>query len=49
MGTCAVKLDMHKACDRVEWVFLKAILGKWGFNDRWIDLIMACLIYWNIK
>lgn len=43
-GTCAVKLDMHKAYDRVEWVFLKAILGKLGIDDRWIQLVMACVM-----
>ena len=36
---------MHKAYDRVEWVFLKAILGKLGFAEKWIDLIMACVTY----
>jgi hypothetical protein len=40
-GTCAVKLDMHKAYDRVEWVFLENIMRKLGFHDRWISIMMA--------
>lgn len=43
-GTCAVKLDMHKAYDRVEWVFLEAILSKLGFAGQWIKMIMACVM-----
>jgi hypothetical protein len=42
-GTCAVKLDMHKAYDRVEWVFLENIMRKLGFHDRWISIMMACV------
>jgi hypothetical protein len=40
-GLCAVKLDMHKAYDRVEWVFLRNTMKKLGFSDGWIDLMMA--------
>jgi len=40
-GLCAVKLDMHKAYDRVEWGFLEKMMLKLGFDDRWVKLIMA--------
>jgi hypothetical protein len=34
-GLCAVKLDMHKAHDRVEWCFLEKIMLKLGFGPRY--------------
>ena len=34
---------MHKAYDRVEWVFLEAILLKLGFKPDWVRMIMACV------
>ena len=39
----AMKLDMNKAYDRVEWVFLEQILLKLGFQESWVDLIMECI------
>ena len=39
----AVKLDMSKAYDRVELCFLKKVMERMGFNDKWISLIMNCI------
>ncbi|KAK5811500.1 hypothetical protein PVK06_026837 [Gossypium arboreum] len=39
----AVKLDMSKAYDRVEWVFLKEVMLQIGFAREWVTLIMKCI------
>jgi hypothetical protein len=39
-GACAVKLDMAKAYDRVEWTYLHSIMIKLGFNENLVNLIM---------
>lgn len=44
-GVMAIKLDMSKTYDRIEWHYLKAILGKIGFSERWTNLIMSCVTF----
>mgnify|MGYP000959189093 CR=1 FL=1 len=36
----ALKIDMMKAYDRVEWPFLEEMMTKLGFTNQWISMIM---------
>ncbi|GKB70196.1 putative reverse transcriptase domain, reverse transcriptase zinc-binding domain protein [Tanacetum coccineum] len=40
---CAFKVDIQKAYDTVDWVFLRKILKGFGFHDRMVSWIMECV------
>ncbi|XP_074314415.1 uncharacterized protein LOC141649629 [Silene latifolia] len=42
-GFMAIKLDMAKAYDRIEWGFLERVLVVMGFDRSWTDRVMACV------
>ena len=43
MGQMALKLDMSKAYDRVEWEFLERAMRHLGLRERMVSLIMSCI------
>ncbi|XP_019184158.1 PREDICTED: uncharacterized protein LOC109179042 [Ipomoea nil] len=43
VGWAALKLDMAKAYDRMEWPFVEQMLRRLGFDDRWVQLVMLCV------
>lgn len=39
----AIKLDISKAYDKLEWYFIETMMRKLGFNETWISRVMICV------
>lgn len=39
----ALKIDMNKAYNRVNWLFLLKVLAAYGFPTHWIHLVRQCI------
>ena len=42
-GDVALKLDISKAYDRIDWDYLRDIMVQMGFSSRWVSWIMMCV------
>ncbi|KAK2423594.1 hypothetical protein QL285_034041 [Trifolium repens] len=42
-GDLALKIDISKAYDKVDWGFMRGMLERLGFVDKWIHWMMLCV------
>ncbi|MCH80235.1 hypothetical protein A2U01_0001001 [Trifolium medium] len=42
-GEVALKIDISKAYDRVDWEYVKKIMRKMGFHEKWVNWISMCM------
>jgi len=41
--SAALKLDISKSYDIIDWLYLKEVMCKMGFSDKWVSWIMMCV------
>lgn len=49
IGTMALKIDLEKAFDRLEWSFVCEVLHHFNFPKNIIDIIMACILSTSVS
>lgn len=49
IGTMALKIDLEKAFDRLEWSFICEVLHHFNFPKNIIDIIMACILSTSVS
>jgi hypothetical protein len=42
-GEMALKIDISKAYDKVDWGFMRGMLERLGFSNKWIHWMMLCV------
>lgn len=42
-GLMAIKVDMERAYDKIEWPFLLEVMKCFGFDSIWINWIQQCI------
>ena len=48
-GFIALKIDLQKAYDKVNWSFLQTVLRNFGFKETFIAWIMECVTSVSFK
>lgn len=48
-GIVAVKVDLEKAYDRIDWRFLKDTLSDVGLPEKYVELVIACMTKGEMK
>uniref|UniRef100_A0A803P2D8 Reverse transcriptase domain-containing protein n=1 Tax=Cannabis sativa TaxID=3483 RepID=A0A803P2D8_CANSA len=48
-GFMMIKIDMEKAYDKLDWDFIVSVLAHFGFPDKFIQWIKACISVEEIK
>lgn len=44
-----MKIDLEKAYDRINWSFLTNTLKDFNFPEKWVELIMNCVMYTSMS